>query len=830
METSRTFSLNPLGQIVWEDRYGLKDENGNLIEKDILDTFRRVAKAIASKEADPVYWEEKFFEIMADGYFCPAGRILAHSGTHYSQLLNCFVLPFENDSLEEIMQTTRNMAIVQKYAGGTGFNPSNLRPSGSYIKGVNGRSCGVLGFLHMMSTTSEVIEQGGSRRGASIAVLEAWHPDVWEYISYKQEHNWDALESFIEVKDQAKWTAYKFNNQYKWQMFNVSVGVDDDFFKALKNDEDWIFTWKDVEWKLYTVSFTKKIPSGSISTDFDVTADCEKTALWKVRRQVPYPTPSDKFEIKSIRRVKASEVWDRICYNAWADGCPGLLNMSTIRKMHNLEYVNKFLSVNPCGEQALGKYGSCNLSSIVLPNFVDSSTKQFNFEKLKDVVRVAVRFADNVIDNCDFPLPEIRETALGERRVGLGTMGVHDMLIGLEKEYDSEDGRMFVGSVLECMRDTAYDTSAELAKERGPFPLFSEKIFESGFIKTLPNGIREKIATNKLRNGTLITQAPTGTIGTMHNVSTGCEPWFSLKLQRNTRLGSYEDGCPAFIKWEKEHKKEKIPSYFKTSQEISPENHIKMLITFTKYIDTSTSKTVNLPNSSTVEDVKKAFLFAMENGVKGVTVFRDGCKQGVLIRKDEKKAPESPIDEHEEDSVKNAIDHPDSRLEPKKRGNRAVGSTYRIHLQSHNLYVTVNRNLSGELVEVFTTVGESKNPNTHHTSGVEDSWAEGLGKIVSLALRAGVKPDSIIRNLKNIPSDKPVFTTIGELESSELIPSPPHAIARAMEEELRYGLPEHKKADFNKLGGTCPSCGSTNLKWKSPSCADCLDCGASGCG
>jgi ribonucleoside-diphosphate reductase alpha chain len=218
--------------------------------------------------------------------------------------------------------------------------------------------------------------------------------------------------------------------------------------------------------------------------------------------------------------------------------------------------------------------------------------------------------------------------------------------------------------------------------------------------------------------------------------------------------------------------------------------------------------------------------------VKGITVFRDGCKQGVLVRKDVKKENIEEVDEHEEESIKTAVDdHPDSRLEPKKRGNRAVGSTYRIHLQGHNLYVTVNRNNAGELVEVFATVGENKNPNTHHTSGVEDSWAEGLGKTISLALRAGVKPPSIIRNLKNIPSDKPVFSTIGDLETSELIPSPPHAIARAMEEEIRYVMPEQKRAEFDQQkSGNCSSCGSANLKWKSPTCFDCLDCGASGCG
>jgi ribonucleotide reductase alpha subunit len=345
----QAFPLTPLGQVVWEDRYGLKDENGNLLEKSILDTFRRVAKAISSKEKEPLKWEEEFYQIMANRYYCPAGRILAHAGTHYSQLLNCFVVPFKDDSLEEIMNTAKNMAVIQKHGGGTGFNFSQLRPSGSHIKGVNGRSCGVLGFIQMMSTASEVIEQGGSRRGANLGLLEIWHPDLWEYISFKREHNWDALEEFIDVKDQEKWTAFKFNNQYKWQMFNVSVGVNDDFFAALKKDEDWIFAWKGVEWRLHTVAFKKFIEKDIYKEIFfNVMADSDKTALWKVKREVPYPSANDKFEITNVRRVKASEVWDRICYNAWADGCPGLLNMSTLKVNHNIEYARPILSTNPC--------------------------------------------------------------------------------------------------------------------------------------------------------------------------------------------------------------------------------------------------------------------------------------------------------------------------------------------------------------------------------------------------------------------------------------------------------------------------------------------------
>jgi len=818
---SKSFEMLPFGRIVWEDRYGLKDPAGNLIEKDIFETFRRAARAMAIKEADPIYWESAFYEVMASRYFCPAGRILAHSGTHYSQLLNCFVLPFEDDSLESIMDTAKKMAITQKFGGGCGFLYSSLRPAGSHIKGVNGRSCGVMGFMNMMSTISEVIEQGGSRRGANLGLLEVSHPDIWEYISYKTEHNWDKLREIMDVKDEEAWSAFKFENLYKLQMYNISVGVTDEFFTALKNGADWPLMWRGNEWELYTVEFKK---SSGLTTSFEVVADSDKTAKWKVKRKTPYPSAKDTFNIVSKRKIKAKELWEKICFNAWADGCPGLINLSTARKFHNLEYERPLISANPCAEQMLGAYSSCNLSSLILDSFVDKKLKTFDFIAFKKAIHSAVRFADNVIDNCEFPVAENKEIALGERRVGLGTMGVHDMLIAMELDYASEEGRNAVEKILIILRDEAYRASIEIAKEKGSFPFFDkDKYMQNAFIKTLPADIQGDIVKHGIRNSLLLSQAPTGTISTLFNVSSGCEPWFALSMQRNTRLGSYEDGCSAFIEWKKSHQDEKPPAYFTTAQDISPEDHIKMMVLFSKYIDSAVSKTINLPNSATVEDISKAFLYAMDNGAKGITIFRDGSKDGVLISKDKgaKKEPIPEVIHKEEKQV-------DTRVFPKKRGNRAVGATHRIRLQSHNLYVTANRNTDGDLVEIFATVGESKKSNPHHTSGVEDSWAEGLAKIVSLALRAGVSPQSVIRNLKNIPSDKPVFTTIGDNETSELIPSPPHAIARIIEEELKYSIQHHKDSNVKK-SRHCDECGSTNTKSKSDTCYLCNDCGYSGC-
>lgn len=709
----------------------------------------------------------------------------------------------------------------------TGFNYSTLRPEGSYIKGVNGHSCGVIGFIDMMSVISGVIEQGGSRRGANMGILEIDHPDVWKFVSYKNEHEWDRLREFMTILDPERWEYFKKDNAYKLQMYNVSIGITDEFLEALRNDRDWSFKWNGDDWDLYKVIYK----NGIVEKEFEVVANSEETANWKVKRIIPYPKSNDIFEVVSKRKIKASEIWEKVCYNAWANGCPGLIYISEAKRMHNGEYCSPLLGCNPCGEQMLPPMGSCNLGALVLSSFVKrkGGKTYFDFETLKDTVRKAIRFHDNVIDNCEFPLPEMKKLAMKERRVGLGTMGVHDMLIGMELGYDTEEGRAFTEKVLTVIRDEAYRASIEIAKEKGSFPLFdADKYLESPYVKRLPEDIQDDIRKYGIRNVCLLTQAPTGTTGTMLSVSTGCEPWFAMTFDRHTGFGSYVDGCQNYIKWSKEHPDEDKPSYFKTSMEIAPEDHLKMMILFTKFADSAVSKTINLPNESTVDDVNRVFLKALDNGVKGITVFRDGCRMGVLRSKDKPESDKKGGAEktlHDFDEVSDAdVQH------SKPRGNRVVGATNRIHMENHNMYITVNKNPSGEVVEVFATVGESKNPNAKQTSGVEDSWAEGLGKIISLGLRAGVLPSSIIRNLKNIPSDKPVFSSIGECDS-EYIPSPPHAIARVMEEEIKYTYPKSvKKEDLSQVTFVCSSCGSDNTKPRSSTCYDCLDCGYSGCG
>jgi ribonucleoside-diphosphate reductase alpha chain len=304
--------------------------------------------------------------------------------------------------------------------------------------------------------------------------------------------------------------------------------------------------WKDKEWELYDVQFRKMKEGTYVDTILEVTADSDKTAIWKAKKRIPFPSAKDSFEVVSKRKIKASEIWEKICFNAWADGCPGLINLTTARRMHNLEYIHPILSTNPCGEQPLPANGSCNLSSLILPSFLlnDISTVDaIDWGALKTAIHNAVRFADNVIDCCEFPIQDIQKMALQERRVGVGTMGVHDLLIALKLSYDEETGRVVVERILQFIRDEAYRASIELAKEKGSFPAYNmEKFMESGFVKTLPQDIQDDIVKYGIRNGTLLSQAPTGTIGTMYNASTGCEPWFSLSFQRNTRLGSYEDG------------------------------------------------------------------------------------------------------------------------------------------------------------------------------------------------------------------------------------------------------------------------------------------------
>ncbi len=550
---------------VLEKRYLLKDpETGEVIETP-KDMFKRVANNIATaelnygSESDKKYWASKFFKIMSKLEFLPNSPCLMNAGANLQQLSACFVLPIE-DSMDSIFDTLKHAALIHQSGGGTGFSFSRLRPKNSIVASTQGVASGPISFMSVYNAATEVIKQGGKRRGANMGILRVDHPDIIEFITAK-EHN------------------DKLNN------FNISVGLTEEFMKAVENDE------------LYDLvdPHTKKV----------------------------------------VNRISARQVFDLIVVMAWKNGEPGIIFLDRMNKDNPTPHVGEIESTNPCGEQPLLPYESCNLGSINLSKFINKDKTDFDWSRLKEVVRTATRFMDDVIDMNKFPLKKIEEMVKNNRKIGLGIMGFADALYSLGIRYGSEEGIKAAEKVMKFIRDTGRDMSIELAKERGVFPNFKGSILEK--------------ENRPQRNATITTIAPTGTLSMIAECSGGCEPVFALAYVKNVmdntqlhymhnelKIVLKERGLdnPELIKKISEQGSvqhideipEDIKNVFVTAHDITPEEHIKMQAAFQKFTDNAVSKTVNFPASASTEDILKVYTLAYKLNCKGVTVYRDGSR------------------------------------------------------------------------------------------------------------------------------------------------------------------------------------------------------------
>jgi ribonucleoside-diphosphate reductase alpha chain len=674
---------------VWQDRYQLKDSEGKPVETSIEQTWRRVAKAIASVENDTPnnrpYWEDKFYSILEDFKFVPGGRILAGAGSgNEVTYFNCFVLPSPLDSREGIFDNLKLMSEIMARGGGVGVNLSTLRPRGSYIKTVNGHASGPVSWAELYSVaTGDVICQGGSRRGALMLMLDVSHPDIEEFITAKRE-------------------------QGKLQYCNLSVAVSDEFMYAVKEDWEWNLLWGD--------------------------------------------------EVK--KTVKARDLWRLIAQSAWESGEPGVVFLERYNKESNTGYFSEIVGVNPCGEVGLEAYGVCNLGSINLSKFVYEEGDYIKWNELWETVQTAVRFLDNVIDATPHFLEQNAEVQKRSRRIGIGTLGLADMLIKLKIRYGSQESLDIINDVYSFIRDAAYEASIDLARERGAFPAFdADKFAERPFIQRLAYADIEAIREHGIRNATLLAQAPTGTISLLAGCSSGIEPNFSFVTKRKDRLGTHFMIHPLYEEWQNtaEPYTDEIPDYFVTAQELSVEEHIKVQAAIQQYTDSSISKTINAPNSATVEEVEEAYMLAYDLGCKGVTYFRDGSREGVLsdATKEQKEVPVIAT------TVAPVVqDQASESLAPAEKQTSLIdrpfepwpGLTYkvRVPLEDGNLshvYVTVtgSRDVSTPL-EVFINSGVA-NRADHDI----------IARLVSHSLRSGVPLDEVIDNLWKVKGYVPVF-------------------------------------------------------------------------
>jgi ribonucleoside-diphosphate reductase alpha chain len=558
-------SLNAI--VVLEKRYLLKDESGRVTETPSA-LFRRVAKAIAKidreyGDIDADKAEEEYYQLMSNLYFLPNSPTLMNAGTKLGQLSACFVIPIE-DSLESIFDALKAMALIQQSGGGTGFSFSKLRPKGDRVQSTKGVASGPVSFMRIFDVTTDVIKQGGKRRGANMGILRADHPDIVDFINAKKDET-------------------------LFQNFNISVAATDEFMQAV---------FKDREYELIN----------------------PRTG-------------------KPVKKVRARDVFELIVHNAWKNGDPGLVFIDEINRHNPTPQLGEIESTNPCGEQPLLPYESCNLGSINLSRLVKNG--KFDYEHFKEIIKVAVRFLDNVIDANVYPLEEIKKVTLGNRKIGLGVMGFAEAIIKMGIPYDSQEALNFAETIAKTLTETARQESASIAQRRGPFPNFK-------------NSKWEKEGYPPLRNATVTTIAPTGSISIIAGTSSGIEPLFAVAFVRNVLEGTelleinqlFEEMAIKRGFYSEELMLEAartgtvaelpvpddVKKLFKTALEIEPEWHVKIQAAFQKHIDNAVSKTVNLREDATPADVRKVYLFAYELKCKGITVYRFGSRKDQVIK------------------------------------------------------------------------------------------------------------------------------------------------------------------------------------------------------
>ncbi len=544
-------------------RYLLKDEAGNVIEAPDQ-MVRRVAHAVASTEKDSAYWEEKFASLIENLHFLPNSPTLMNAGKDLGQLAACFVLPVD-DSITSIFGTLKNAALILQSGGGTGFSFSHLRPKADLVRSTGGIASGPVSFMKIYNTATEVIKQGGARRGANMGILSVNHPDVLDFIRLKR-------------------------NSRELTNFNISVAVTDDFMEAVRKDTDY---------------------------------------------ELINPRSG-----KVAGKLRAKEVFDEMVMSAWETGDPGLIFMDKINRDNPTPQIGPIESTNPCGEQPLLPNEACVLGSINLSKYVHDG--KIDYDALGETVKVCVRFLDDCIEVNKYPLPEIEKMHKGNRKIGLGVMGWADLLILLGIPYGSKKSFRLAEQVMGFIQRAARSASEDLAVEKGVFPNFSSSIYDA---PGMP----------RLRNATLTTIAPTGTLSIIADCSSGIEPLFALSYKRlilDTELieihrifvqtakerGFYSEDLMEHIRKKgnlrgRADVPKEMRAIFKTAHEIPFPKHIEMQAAFQRHTDNAVSKTINMPQRAKPEDVAQAYLMAYDMGCKGITIFRYGtAKIGTMVR------------------------------------------------------------------------------------------------------------------------------------------------------------------------------------------------------
>jgi len=751
----------PISQSIWDMKYRFKTPEGAPIDETVEDSWRRVARSLASVETDSEAWEQTFYEALEGFKFLPAGRILAGAGTERSvTLFNCFVMGTIPDTMSGIFDSLKEAALTMQQGGGIGYDFSTLRPKGASVVGVGADASGPLSFMDVWDSMCRTIMSAGSRRGAMMATMRCDHPDIEDFITAKQ----DAA---------------------RLRMFNLSVLVTDPFMEAVKADGPWDLV----------------------------------------------------FDGKIYHTVQAKDLWNKIMRSTYDFAEPGVIFIDRINQKNNLNYCEDIAATNPCGEQPLPPYGACLLGSINLARLVENpfeDSAEIDEAALGDLVATAVRMMDNVVDASRFPLPEQEAEAIAKRRIGLGVTGLADALLMLGLRYGSEEAARKTESWLQRIARAAYLASAHLAEEKGAFPLFDAEAYLAGeTMQTMDADVRKAVSKHGIRNALLTSIAPTGTISLYAgNVSSGIEPVFAYEYTRKVLQpdGSRteEEVVDYAVKlWHEKFPGHPLPDYFVNAQTLPPLDHVRMQAAAQKWVDSSISKTINVPEDIAFDDFQQVYLEAWNSGCKGCTTYRPNDVTGSVLTVSEKveAQPEDEAPEHAGDVVYLA--------EPLDRPENLQGQTYKIKWpeSEHAIYITMNDIIIGGHRRPFEVFINSK--NMEHFA-----WTVALTRMISAVFRRGGDVSFVVEELKAVFDPRG-----GAWVGGKYIPSILAAIGGVIERHMvetgfidgeGMGLKTDPQSEAVRVGErprgpACPNCGQYAMRMIE-GCMTCGDCGHSKCG
>ena len=716
---------NVISEQIWKDRYCKNDETYE-------EQIKRIAKG-ASLDVEKEY--EDFYRVIDNGLFFPAGRIMSNIGLGKTKLTlnNCFTLNSIPDDMEGIFDTVKCGALVHKGGGGSGYDASMIRPAGTPTKN-DAIASGPISFLRVFDMQTATVNQG-SRRGANMGVLNIYHPDILEFIYAKS----------------------KDSQELKY--FNLSVMVDDDFMKAKNNNED-----------IY-LHFPVYDEKGKIIKD---------PAKWTIKK-----------------KINALELWDKIIKLAYTNGEPGILFYDNLNKLNPTNYMENIMCTNPCGEYVSGilygdkiedsnnYWGACNLGSLVAYNFVENpftNEARINWAKLADASYWGLRFLDNIIDINYYPVDKFKNYQENMRVIGMGVMGLATMYTMLGLKYGSEKCIEFTENFMNFISKSIYRASIKLAQEKGSANfLDKDKYVNTEFMnKMIENDdewlkIKNDILTYGIRNLRHMSIAPNGTISLAYgnNCSSGLEPIFSIEYDRKIKIGGQDDSNIQIVTmrdfgydlWLNTKDKTVKEDVFVTALELPVEAHLKVLEAVTKYVNMSASKTINIPEDYSFEDTKEVYDYCHKHGVKGCTIFRPNeLREGIFISKkqDEKSEENNEEESIEQKEIKAVILPPkgsvkseqvikgDSTLGvkfnyidpvPREAFGTTLGTTNKYKTACGSLWITVNRDQEGNLIEIFINTSKA---------GICKSNIDAIGRILSAGLRAGIKVDVLIEQIQGI--------------------------------------------------------------------------------